>query len=537
MRKKLLRVGIAILTFSMVLFAPTVKSFADKDSEEPIVEDTEADDSKPDDEIVEFEEEMICNGVFIENLEIGGKSATEAKDIVTKYLNDILDKKVTVKANGKEASISAKDLGAKFAEADYVDQALNIGKFGNVVRRYKDLKDVENDKKVYKVEVNFDSKKVKEFVEKKATDCNIEPKEPSLHVGGRLPSSNASSSFSITDGQIGKCIDEVKLAVDLDKKLKDWNKEDIALEAEVTETKPKHSADELRKCNDRIAQFTTNYSSSGSSRCKNIATATSKIDGSLVYPGEEFSILSKIAPFTKSNGYAEAGSYSQGKVVDSLGGGVCQVSTTLYNAVLRAELNVTMRNNHSMVVSYVPISADAMIASSASRDFKFKNNTKAPVYIEAYTSGKNVTFNIYGQETRPSNRTLKFENKILKTLQPGKEVITKDSSKPKSYREVTQSAHVGYKAEYYKIVCINGVEKQRIKVNSSYYQAAPKYITVGTKEEVKATPNPDDSEIMDEDTPNVNVPVKPTAKPSTPAKPTVKPTVPTRTPVKPTVTP
>ena len=516
MKKKLLRVGIALLTLSMVLLIPSVTAFADKDEEETTQEE---------DEIVEFEEEMICNGVFIEGLEIGGKSVTEAKDIVTKYLEDILDKKVTVKANDKSASVTAKELGATFAESDYVDQALNIGKFGNVVRRYKDLKDVENDKKVYKVEVSFDEKKVNEFISKKATDCNIEPKEPSLSASGRLPSSNASSSFSIKEGQIGKCIDTDKLTEELNKQLKEWNKEDIDIEAVVKEEKPKHSTEELRKCNDRLAQFSTNYSSSGSSRCKNIATATGKIDGSVVYPGEEFSILSKIAPFTKSNGYAEAGSYSQGKVVDSLGGGVCQVSTTLYNAILRAELDVTMRNNHSMVVSYVPISADAMIASSASRDFKFKNNTKAPIYIEAYTSGKNVTFNVYGEETRSSNRTLKFENKIIKTIQPGKEVITKDSSKPKSYREVTQSAHVGYKAEYYKIVYVNGVEKQRVKVNSSYYQAAPKYITVGTKEEVKATPKPKDDEIMDEEAPAGSVPVKPTVKPNSPSRPTVAPTL------------
>ncbi|MBE5934568.1 MAG: hypothetical protein E7262_02100 [Lachnospiraceae bacterium] len=521
MKTKLLRIFSAVIAFTLVLVMSSFVAFADKDEEV----ETE------DEEIVEFEEEMICNGVFIDDIEIGGESVTEAREKVTSYLSELLNKKVVVKANDKEVETTVEKLGASFTESDYVSQALNIGKFGNVIRRYKDLKDVENDKKVYEVEITFDEKKVDSFVKNEASKCNIEAKEPSVSVSGRLPASNASSSFILKEGVIGKCIDEDELKSDLNKKIKKWNKKDIKLEATVKEQKPKNDIETLRKCNDRLAQFTTNYSSSSSARCKNISTATSKIDGSIVYPGEEFSILDKIAPFTKSNGYAEAGSYSQGKVVDSLGGGVCQVSTTLYNAILRAELQITMRNNHSMVVSYVPVSADAMIASSASRDFKFKNNTDVPIYIEAYTSGKNVTFNVYGEETRPANRTIKFQNKILKTLQPGKDVITKDKTKPKTYREVTQSAHVGYKAEYYKIVYINGAEKDRVKVNSSYYQAAPKYITVGDKEEETASPKPTEAteaveDVADDTTPQGARPGATTAGNTgavTGARPTTRP--------------
>ena len=111
-----------------------------------------------------------------------------------------------------------------------------------------------------------------------------------------------------------------------------------------------------------------------------------------VYPGEEYSVLEHITPFTEANGYKLAGSYLNGQVVDSLGGGICQVSTTLYNAVLRAELNVTERHNHSMVVTYVDKSADAAIAESAGKDFRFVNNTEHPIYIEGYTHDKKITF-------------------------------------------------------------------------------------------------------------------------------------------------
>ena len=306
----------------------------------------------------------------------------------------------------------------------------------------------------------------------------------------RISGGDIASQFTYQEGSEGKSIVAKKLAKKIKSEFKKWDKKDITIEAEVEVKKPEHSIDELKNCNAKLGTFTTSYGSSSTSRSNNISNAASKINGTVLYVGDTFSMLNTVTPFTKANGYYEAGSYAQGKVVDSIGGGVCQVSSTLYNAVLRAELEVVKRNNHSMIVSYVPISADAMISEGGGSDFKFKNNTDAPVYVEAYTAGRTITFNIYGHETRPSGRTIKFENKILQKISPGSDVVTKDSSQPKSYRKVTQSAHTGYKAEYYKIVYENGVEKQRIKVNSSYYKASPNYVTVGTKEADKATEAP-----------------------------------------------
>lgn len=435
--------------------------------------------------------DTICKGVFVDTVEIGGKTKEEAEQLVNKYLEELLGKKIIVKANEKEASSDIKTIGAEFVNSDYVNQALNIGKIGNVVERYKDITDVENDKKVYEVEISISDDKINEFVKTKATECNIEAKEPTMvPKSSRISSGDIPSQFTYHEGSEGKAIEEQKVIDEIKKQLKKWNKKDVEIEAEISVTKPKHSIDELKNCNAKLGTFTTSYGSSSSSRSNNISNAASKINGTVLYVGEVFSMLSTVTPFTISNGYYEAGSYSQGKVVDSIGGGVCQVSSTLYNAVLRAELEVVKRNNHSMIVTYVPISGDAMISEGGGSDFKFKNNTDAPVYVEAYTAGKTVTFNIYGHETRPSSRTIKFENKILQKIQPGSDVITKDNTQPTSYRKVTQSAHIGYKAEYYKIVYENGVETQRIKVNSSYYKAAPNYITVGTKEEVQATPAP-----------------------------------------------
>jgi hypothetical protein len=174
-----------------------------------------------------------------------------------------------------------------------------------------------------------------------------------------------------------------------------------------------------------------------------------------------------------------AGSYLNGTVVDSMGGGICQVSTTLYNAVIRAELEVTERNNHSMVVSYVKVSEDAAIAESSGKDFKFVNTSEYPIYIEGYTENKSITFNIYGVETRPAGHKVEFENEILQVINPESETIIADANNGIGYVSV-QSAHIGYKARLWKITYEDGVEVSREIFNTSNYKMVPKIITVGT---------------------------------------------------------
>ena len=242
---------------------------------------------------------------------------------------------------------------------------------------------------------------------------------------------------------------------------------------------PKGSAEELAQVTDVLGSFTTSYKTSGSSRSANVANGCSLINGTTLYPGEEFSTYKTVSPFSVANGYYMAGSYVSGKVVDSLGGGICQVSTTLYNAVLLSELEVTERYNHSMIVGYVDPSADAAIAESSGKDFKFVNNTDYPIYIEGYTHDKQITFNIYGKETRDAGHSVRYESEVLETITPPADQIYADAGQPIGYI-VTESAHIGYKARLWKITMENGVEVSREQVNSSTYKMVPRSATVGT---------------------------------------------------------
>ena len=290
------------------------------------------------------------------------------------------------------------------------------------------------------------------------------------------------SSFEITPGVTG-----VKLDVDASVEMvtefmrSEWDGTEASVDLVCELDQPRGSEEDFAKVKDVLGTFTTSFSSSGANRSKNVSNGVSKINGTILYPGETLSVYELCNPFTEANGYATATAYENGMEVDSVGGGICQVSTTLYNAVLKAELEVVERYNHSMIVGYVKPSMDAAIAGTY-KDLKFKNNTDAPIYIEGTVANKTATFTIYGHETRDTaNRKVTYESEVLETTtaEPSVKYVG-DNTKPIGYKAITQKAHTGYKAQLWKIVTVNGVEESRTVINKSTYNAAPAYCTVGT---------------------------------------------------------
>ncbi|QHQ60506.1 hypothetical protein Ana3638_06760 [Anaerocolumna sedimenticola] len=449
------------------------------------------------------EDDTITQGVYIDSIHIGGMTAEDAKQAVKDYVDDLKSKKIIVNIDDKTEEIALDKLGYEYKENNYIDEAFLIGKTGNLIKRYKELKDTEQSNLVYNLEFSLSDKKLKKFVKDKLSSHDVPAKNASVkRTGGEFVYTNHSIGRKVN---IDKTVDAIKTAI-----LDNWNHEDITLAATVEDDQPKYTKEMVEKCNTKLGTFSTTYTTSSEDRAGNLANGARLINNTVLYPGEVFSAYEKLTPFTTSNGYFEAGAYSNGKVVDSIGGGACQVTTTLYNAVLLSELEVVERQSHSMTISYVDLSRDSAIAGTW-KDLKFKNDTKFPILIEAYTSGRTITFNIWGDETRDKkNRTIKFETVVLDEKAPGKDVVTKDPTKPTTYTLTTQSAHTGYVAELYKIVYENGVEVSRTRVNKSVYNASPKYVTVGTKkikedkppkgEKPGDTPEGDDAPPKDTDT-------------------------------------
>lgn len=427
----------------------------------------------------------ISKGVYIGDIDISDMTEEEAISAVDEYISELEEKTFSFRIDENEVQASVSEFGLGWENTDIVEEALNLGKKGNIIKRYKELKDLENEPKVYDLELKVDKEMIEAFITENCLEFDVEAIDSSLK--------RENGSFTIVEGNDGREVnvdESVKIISEFI--VKEWDREDATVDLLVEVTKPKGNPEELSKVKDLLGTFTTSYSSSGTSRTGNVENGTRLINATILYPGEVFSTYEKVIPFTAANGYYMAGSYLRGQVVDSIGGGICQVSTTLYNAVLRAELEIVERFNHSMTVSYVDLAADAAIAENY-KDFKFKNNTDAPIYIEGYNKGKTVTFSIYGEETRPTNRTFEFKSETLSTVEPGVDSVTWDASLPAGVTKVTQSAHTGYVAKLYKYVYVDGVRESVEEVNKSRYDAAPRFVSIGI-----ATISPDAGQVVAE---------------------------------------
>lgn len=419
------------------------------------------------------EENRILPGIYADEISLEGKTADEARDMIEDYVQELSGKEIVLTAvDGNEVLITPADIGFYWSNKEIVDEAAQIGQKGNVVQRYKAAKDLEHQNVVYEIVFDIDRELAGQVLSEQCAAFNVEAVDATLvrDEGG----------FLVQPGQVGKVVDEEASGELLSEFFNEsWNRDNDSLQLVIKEDETRGTEEELAKVKDVLGTFTTSFKTSGSSRSANVRNGCELINGTTLYPGDEFSTYEAVSPFSQANGYYMAGSYLNGQVVDSLGGGICQVSTTLYNAVLLSELEVTERHNHSMIVTYVDPSADAAIAESSGKDFRFVNNTEAPIYIEGYTTeDKQICFTIYGMETRDSGHQVRYESEVVSKTYPDSEVIYVNESLPVGSVSV-QSAHIGYKANLWKVVTENGEEVSREMVNSSSYQVAPRTATVG----------------------------------------------------------
>ena len=426
----------------------------------------------------------IEKGVYIGGIDVSGMTAEEATAAVDAYVETVKAQTITLVGPKGNLELTLEDMGLTARTEAAVQEAVAVGSTGNLVSRFKALKDLEKENYVVDMGFAIDKQLVGETLYKKASKINIE----TIDNGIKLEN----GKFIYVPGQDGNEVDIVTAVNELSEHIStDWEvavveNDEFTLTSIVSH--PRGSEEELSVVKDVIGTFTTNYKSSGWGRAKNVENGAAKINGTILYPGDELSVYELVNPFTQANGYELAGSYSNGETVESFGGGICQVSTTLYNAALNAELEITQRFNHSMIVTYVDLSADAAIAGTY-KDLRFKNQYDFPVYIQGVCSNRNITFNIYGVETRDSNRKVSYESVVLEVRDPLTE-FTLDSAQPLGVFTQTRSEHIGYSSELYKIVKVDGVQQSRERVNRSNYQASCRKVTIGiagaTPEQINA---------------------------------------------------
>ena len=418
---------------------------------------------------------LIHEGVYIGGVDVGGMTAEEATAAVDAYVASLQEQWITLAGPKDVLKYQWKDLTLTAKTGVAVQEAVSIGNTGNMIKRFKALQDLEKEDYVIDMGLSIDKQATANKIYNKRSKIDVKAMDNGIK--------KQNGKFVYVPGQEGNEVDIVASV----NKLNEWvgSEWELAVVEDSTFTldsvvsQPRGSEEEWASVTDIIGKHSTNYASvSTPARAKNVENGTRKINGAIIYPGDEFSFYEYVVPFNAENGYELEGSYENGEVVQTYGGGICQVVTTLYNALLKAELEITERFAHSMIIAYAPPGGDAAIAGTY-KNLKFRNNYDFPIYIEGVCANGNITFNIYGKETRPSNRVVTFESEILSTNDPLTE-FTLSANEPVGSFIETRSEHIGYVARFWKIVTVDGVRESKTQVNKSTYRTSCRKVTIGT---------------------------------------------------------
>lgn len=402
----------------------------------------------------------IQQGITIGGVDVSGMTEEAAKAAVESKIQSIKSDVITVQIGSSETQVSAGDLGIVWDNTEVIDDAAKLGMKGNLIQRYKDQKDLEQESHNFDLEFRADSTAVQTFIENNCKQFEVARVDGTIEDDGY-------GGFNIIKGTAGIKINvEDSVNAVLSYIENDWHGGSGTVALVVEEDAPQGSEEELSQITDCLGSATTYYTVGD--RGVNIEVGTQKISGHLLYPGEEFSVCDQLVPFTAENGYNLAPEYSGGRVVDGYGGGICQVSTTLYNALLDAELEIVERHNHTYSVSYVDASMDAAIAEGV-MDLRFKNNYDTPIFISGNAYGGTLSFYIYGKETRSPERTVSYYSHVESYTEPEGYGLYANTEQQVGYLYQVQSAQNGMTATLWKSVTENG-ETTETQVNTSYYQ-------------------------------------------------------------------
>ncbi|NLP14350.1 MAG: vanomycin resistance protein VanB [Clostridium sp.] len=487
------------------------------------------------------------NGIFINDIDVGKMSYEDICNYLnSNYTGKLEDTKVVLKKGDITEEFSLLQLNVQYDIEDAAEKALEVGRNGNVFQRLSNIIRTKLNGLNIDLSYSFDANSVNNIIESfysktlipvKETDVSIEESKVILQTGHPGESIDTEKAHEIVENSIKTCTggtfdipsvtimpksidaDEIynkivcepsnaKATVEDNKVVviphvpgrkidksellslidKHQDETDTQIILPVAFEEPEIKADEVNSLlfRDKLASATTHFSTSGQNnynRGINISISASKINGTILEPGGVFSFNDVVGPRTVQNGYKTAKEYVAGKIVDGIGGGVCQVSSTLYNAVLFSDLETVYRKNHMFSVGYLPLGRDAAVSYN-DLDFKFKNNTNWPIKIEANVKNNAITFTIHGTQEQPG-KTVELSHVHISSNPAPVEYIN-DPNLEEGQTVVIQSGHSGYVVDTYKTIKIDGTVVSKTKLHRSTYSPYKTIIKRGTK---KATPS------------------------------------------------
>ncbi len=413
---------------------------------------------------------LIMPNVFVEGINLTGFTKEEAGDKLVKEFGDaILQKKVEIKVGDESFEIGYDKLNPSYNIEDTVNKAFEYGKNLSMVAKFKIIRKPVDEK--LELEFSYNKQPIDEVISQIEGEVNKEPSPASLKYLG-------SSKFEVTDDVKGAVLQKDELIESINNKIKE-EEDSFVLEAPIKELVAEPTGDQLRNINTNVGAHNTSYTTSSYARSTNIEVATRAINGTILMPGESFSFNDVVGKRTAAAGYMEAPVIVNKELVPGLGGGICQVSTTLYNAALKGGYEIVDRHNHTYPSHYADIGRDATV-DYGNLDFAFKNNFDYPIYIQGYSKNKILYFNIFSAKEL-TNRRYVISNDVYQTLTPTTKII-EDPNMLIGEEEFDTKPHTGYKARVYRTVYEGSTKIETQTISSDYYVPINGVKRVGTKE-------------------------------------------------------
>lgn len=531
--------------------------------------------------------EKIINGVTISGVDISKLSKQEAKEKIQNLFEEKKQKDLNLDYQDYENTLSPLLLETEYNVDKAIDEAYNIGRKDNIfINNYEILftllgkKNIDVDmslneemaiQKLDEISLNLPGAIIESSYSIEDDEMVITKGKPGIkvennklleEVKNRLNSlENKEDIIQIpVENANPQAIDIDKIHEEVYKEAKDayYTKDPFTVYPEVigvdfdveaakallledkeeyiiklTITRPKVTIEQIgsEAFPDQLSTFTTRFDESDRDRSTNLRIACSKINGKVLMPGEIFSYNKTLGARTAAAGFKNGKVYEGGEVVDGIGGGICQISSTLYNAVVMANLQTVERRNHQFVTSYVGPGRDATVVYGAI-DFKFKNTRKYPVRLKASAVNGIATVTIYGIKEE-NEYTFKFETRTVDTI-PTTTTYEEDATLPVGTEKVKRKGTNGIKTETYVTKTLNGKVVSRDLLSRDTYSAMTRIVIKGTKGEDISTPSSPSVQtpqtpvtpIPTEEPKNEEIPVTPST-PTVTETPETKPETPT----------
>ncbi|MGI6161040.1 MAG: VanW family protein [Christensenellales bacterium] len=369
-----------------------------------------------DDKITKLlETEKFADGISIEGIDISGLTAGEAREKIAPEVSRLVSSMaLTVRSESGEVTINPEDLSVKYNLEAVLRKAIIVGRSGNMFEAGGERSRVRQEGLEYKLESSYDEAALKTRMTAIVDEWSYPAVDATVELTGQF-----SQKFKYTDSKEGRVVDYDALLTLASARLK--NRTFGAVEAPMIVQEPTVTTDLLKANTKKIASATTSFKTGSlgtANRMGNIKKAAEMIDGQVVQPGEEWSINDVLGPRTSELGWLDAPGIREGVLVDEPGGGICQVSTTLYNTLVKSDFEMTARRPHSWPSSYVDPGKDATI-STGGPHLKFINNKDMPIYIFTLfdNTNKQITIDVYGPPLE-DGVTIEFKTETKQKLEP-----------------------------------------------------------------------------------------------------------------------